>query len=83
MEKKMSEQTFIDPNAQRKSRVTYIILALLLGGIGIHNFYSGHIGKGIAKIVFTAFGVTALISGIWALIEIFTVKADAKGVPFK
>ena len=77
----MSEQTFIDPNAQRKSRVTYIILALLLGGIGIHNFYSGHIGKGIAKIVFTAFGVTAPISGIWALIEIFAVKKDGKGLP--
>ncbi|MBR2723661.1 MAG: TM2 domain-containing protein [Lentisphaeria bacterium] len=79
----MSEQIFVDPNAQPKSRVTYVILGLLLGGLGIHNFYSGHIGKGIAKIVLTAFGITAVISGIWALIEICTVKADAKGVPFK
>ena len=79
----MSEQIFVDPNAQPKSRVTYVILGLLLGGLGIHNFYSGHIGKGIAKIVLTAFGITAVISGIWALIEICTVKADAKGIPFK
>lgn len=70
-------------NANQKDRLTYILLGLFLGGLGIHNFYSGHSGRGVAKIILTILIIPAFISGIWSLIEICTVKNDVNGVPFK
>ncbi len=35
-----------------KNRVTAGVLALLLGGLGVHKFYLGQIGKGIVCILF-------------------------------
>lgn len=67
----------------QKQRVVYILLGFFLGGLGIHNFYSGHTGKGIAKVILTCLLITAPISGIWSLIEICTVNADVNGIPFK
>ncbi|MBR3814445.1 MAG: TM2 domain-containing protein [Spirochaetaceae bacterium] len=48
-----------------KKRVTAGVLALLLGGIGVHKFYLGQIGKGIAYILFC----WTVIPEILALIE--------------
>ena len=65
-----------------KSKLVAGLLALFLGGLGIHNFYLGFTGKGIAQILLSCTG----ISSIWALIEaimIFAGKidADANGDP--
>ncbi len=69
-----------------KSRLAYILLALFLGGFGIHNFYAGYTGKGVAQLVLTLLGfvvgVTFLVVLVWVLIEICTVTKDAQGVPF-
>lgn len=35
-----------------KSRGTYIIIGLIFGAIGFHNFYSGHYIQGTIKIIF-------------------------------
>ena len=71
----------------QKDRLTYILLGLFLGGLGIHNFYAGESSKGVIKLLLTLLLgwliVPIFIVGIWALIEICTVKADANGVPFK
>lgn len=61
--------------ANAKSKLVAGLLALFLGGIGIHNFYLGYTGKGIAQILLSCTG----ISGIWAFIEaimLFTGKID-------
>ena len=77
-----------------KSRLAYILLALFLGGLGVHNFYAGFVGRGIAQIL-TNF-VLALISVItfgfgaflyvglfiWIIIEICMVTKDSKGIDF-
>ena len=42
--------------AQGKSRTAYILLALLFGGRGIHDFYAGFVGKGFLKMVISAIG---------------------------
>lgn len=34
------------------SKVTYCVLAFLLGGIGVHKFYAGKIGTGICFLLF-------------------------------
>lgn len=55
-----------------KSRLAAGILAILLGGFGIHKFYMGRIGMGILYLVFSwTFipGVIALIEGIIYLCE--------------
>ncbi len=69
-----------------KSRTSYILLGVFLGGLGIHNFYAGYTGKALAQLL------TNLIIGwliipwiaisIWVLVEICTVVEDADGVAF-
>ena len=73
-------QTQAPENA--KSKLVAGLLGLFLGGIGIHNFYLGYIGKGIAQILLSCTGISA----IWALIESIMIFAgkidkDAKGNP--
>ncbi|MBP1943282.1 TM2 domain-containing membrane protein YozV [Bacillus luteolus] len=65
-----------------KSRVTAGVLAILLGGIGIHKFYLGKSGLGILYLVFCWTYIPAiigLIEGIAYLLsndESFAVKHD-------
>lgn len=42
----------VDPNWPIKSKVAAGILALFLGGIGIHKFYMGQAGMGILYLLF-------------------------------
>ncbi len=48
----------------KKSRVTAAILAIFLGGIGIHKFYLGKAGWGITYLIFSWTGVP-LVLGIF------------------
>lgn len=66
----------------QKKRIVYVLLALFLGGLGIHNFYAGYVGKGVIQLIMSLTIVLVGIVGIWVLIEIFTVKKDAKGLDF-
>ena len=73
------------PAGEQKSKMTAGLLGIFLGGLGIHNFYLGYTGKGIAQICLSlCFGAGA----IWGLIEgimILTgsINKDAKGIPLK
>ena len=73
-----------DPNA--KSKVVAGILGILLGYLGIHNFYLGYTSKGISQLLITILscGFLFFISWIWGLIEgimILTgsISTDADG----
>lgn len=71
---------------EAKSKIAAGLLGIFLGGLGIHRFYLGYVGIGIAQIVvtFITFGFGALwgfIEGI--LILVGTIDKDAKGVPLK
>lgn len=53
-----------------KIKKTYGILAILLGGVGVHFFYAGKNGYGILSILFSWTFVTSIIGivlGIMAL----------------
>lgn len=69
----------------KKSRVVYIVLAILLGEIGVHNFYAGYVGKGIAQLLVTtlSLGLLFWISWIWSVIEACVITHDARCVPFE
>ena len=66
-----------------KSRVTFILLGLFLGGLGIHNFYAGYSSKGVTQLLLNLFLFWTIIVpvgvGIWVLIEVCTVDHDAFG----
>lgn len=60
----------INPSWPVKSKVAAGILAILLGGIGVHKFYLGKIGMGILYLCFCWTGIPSvlgLIEGIMYL----------------
>ena len=67
----------------QKSRGLYIILGLFLGCLGIHNFYAGYYGRGAAQLLITIvlgwFIVGLIITAVWALFDICTIKQDGAG----
>lgn len=66
-----------------KSRGIYIILGLFFGGLGIHNFYAGYYGRGLAQLLIVLIlgwiVIGFVIVGFWVLIELFVVTQDAAG----
>ena len=74
--------------AKPKSRVAAGILGILLGGLGVHNFYLGYTGKAIAQLLISLLscGILAIVSSIWGLVEgimILTgnIAVDGHGLP--
>ena len=53
------------------SRTVALLLAIFLGGLGVHRFYAGKVGTGILMIV-TAGGL-----GVWWIIDIIIVAIGA------
>ncbi len=52
-----------------KSKTVAVLLALFLGGLGIHQFYLGHTGRGIAMLVLLVLFFPAAL--VWALVDFF------------
>lgn len=59
-----------------KSRIAAGVLAILLGGIGVHKFYMGKIGMGILYLLFCWTGIPALIGLIEGII--YLTESDEK-----
>ena len=53
--------TAINPSWPIKSKTTAGVLALLLGGIGVHKFYLGKAGMGILYLCFCWTGIPAIL----------------------
>ena len=67
-----------------RSRTVYVVLGLLLGRLGLHNFYAGHLARAGFQLALTVAGV--FLAGIpwlvvlpWVLIEVFMEKLDGSG----
>ncbi len=79
------QQVLMHPAAYTlgKSRVTYILLALFLGGLGVHNFYAGYTGKAVTQLLLNIFlfwtFVVPIAIAIWVIVEAITVEVDANG----
>ncbi|MCH5209493.1 MAG: TM2 domain-containing protein [Oscillospiraceae bacterium] len=70
------------PAAGNKSKLTAGLLGIFLGGLGVHNFYLGRTGIGIAQIAVTL--ITCGAGAIWGFIEGILILCgkidkDAKG----
>lgn len=82
------------PPAQgTRSKMAAGLLGVFLGGLGIHRFYLGYTGIGVAQLVLSLFGlvtcgITSIAAWIWGLIEgilILTgsIDKDAQGLALK
>lgn len=65
-------------NGKVVNKVAYVLLALFLGGLGIHKFYAGKTGMGILYLVFCWTLIPAIVALVEAIIAI-TKPADANG----
>jgi TM2 domain-containing membrane protein YozV len=71
----------------RRSRLAAGLLGIFLGGLGIHRFYLGYVGVGIAQIVVTL--CTCGFGSLWGFIEGICIIAgaaitcDARGQPLQ
>lgn len=63
------------PSSQEKSKIGVGLLALLLGGLGIHKFYLGSWGWGIVYIVFVFTYIPSIVALVEA-IRYFTLDED-------
>lgn len=69
--------------AGKKSMGVTYVLWLLLGGLGVHRFYLGKVGTGVAILVLNLLGWATLIAGvgfaflavvgIWLLVDAFLI----------
>lgn len=73
----MNANPQVQPQAAGKSWLITALLSFFVGFLGIHRFYTGYIGIGIAQLL--TFGGC----GLWALIDLICILAnkfnDAKG----
>lgn len=53
-----------------KDWLVTLLLCLFLGGLGVHRFYTGHIGIGVAQLL------TLGGCGIWALVDLIFIITD-------
>ena len=75
-------------NGSAKSKIAAGLLGIFLGVFGVHNFYLGYTGKGVAQLVITLLtcGFGACVTSIWGLVEgilILTgsINVDGNGNP--
>ena len=76
------------PKTRNKSKVAAGLMGLILGSLGIHNFYLGYTTKAIIQLCLTILsgGTLSTISFVWGFVEgilILTgvIKSDASGLP--
>lgn len=66
------------PDQHDRNKYVAALLAFVLGPFGIHRFYLGRTGSGIAMLVLTCTLVGLIISAPWALIDMirYLVMSD-------
>ena len=60
------------------NKIAYALLAIFLGGLGVHKFYAGKTGSGILYLIFCWTIIPALIGFIEGIVAL-TKPADANG----
>jgi TM2 domain-containing membrane protein YozV len=57
------------PDIGDRNKYIAALIAFLLGPLGVHRFYLGRTGSGIAMLLLTCTIVGLIVSGPWALID--------------
>ena len=74
-----------EPDPDAKNRMTFIILGVLLGAFGAHNFYAGYKKKAVGQLCITvlSLGLASPMAWVWAVIDVSTVDKDEQGIKFR
>ncbi len=72
-----------EPEVSKRSKAIAIVLALVLGMVGVHDFYLGFYKNGIIKVVIF-FASCGFLSWIWSFVDVIrlitgNLKMDAEG----
>ncbi|AOZ72172.1 hypothetical protein BK816_01720 [Boudabousia tangfeifanii] len=83
-----AQQPYGQPMTPPRNKWIAVLLCFFLGTLGIHNFYMGYTGRGVAQLLLTLTVVGALISGPWVFIEFIILLissnyTDAQGRPLE
>jgi TM2 domain-containing membrane protein YozV len=84
-----SSATPTAPSESSKSRGIYVILGVLLGGTGAHNFYAGYYLIGAVQLVLAAVwlatqsNIILLALAGWIIADLCFTTKDQTGKPFK
>lgn len=82
----MQAQYVYGPGMSDKSKVTAAIYAFFLGEFGVHNFYLGKTGRGVAQLLITIFlaiiVVGPIISWVWSIVEGAQILGSHPGSPY-
>lgn len=80
----------VPPGYMQKSKLAAGLLGILIGALGIHNFYLGYTSKAVAQLLISVLscGILAFASAIWGLVEGIMIltdpnPVDAAGVPLR
>lgn len=72
------------PAERPKSMKIFLILGLLLGFAGAHNFYAGYWGMALVQLALSCLtwwlGLGIFLPWIWAWLELFIVHTDHRGI---
>jgi len=70
---------------QRRKRTTFVLLGVFLGAFGVHNFYAGYYRRGAGQLCLTLFTLfyAAIVSEIWAIVEVCAVARDGDDRDFE
>lgn len=73
-----TEQALTSGEAKRVSKTTYVVLAILLGWIGAHEFYAGRAARGVLSVVF-CWTLVPWIVAIVQAVKMARAKAEPDG----
>ncbi|HYJ82539.1 MAG TPA: TM2 domain-containing protein [Allosphingosinicella sp.] len=65
----VAAQSRREPDSLDRNRFVAAVLAFLTGPLGIHRFYLGRVGSGIAMLVLSCTLIGLLVTVPWALID--------------
>ncbi len=63
--------------ASSKFRLIALVLVFLFGGFGVHRFYVGKVGTGIAQILLTISIIGLLVNIVWVFIDLLMIATGA------
>ncbi|MDR3182420.1 MAG: GYF domain-containing protein [Planctomycetaceae bacterium] len=76
-------QTFNTGVSGQKSRITYILFALVLfGAFGSHNFYAQKTTIAVIQLILGLTIIGLLVTSVWATIDAICVTKDGNGIDF-
>ncbi|MFZ9782105.1 MAG: NINE protein [Bacilli bacterium] len=73
LKRESGEPKKADIRTESRSKLVAGLLAIFVGGLGIHNFYLGYNNRGLVQLLLGSVGfifiIGPFISGIWGFIE--------------